>query len=88
MDDGEGGLGMNRDKKRLMNAMEQIFEPLLTAEEAAAHLRVHPKTIQRMARQQQIPCIRFGKYWRFRLSTLDEWLGTIENHSSQPFRVK
>lgn len=79
---------MNNDEKALVDGMEQVFEPLLTAEEAAAHLRVHPKTLQRMARLHQIPCIRFGKYWRFRLSALDEWLGTFENHSSQPFRVK
>jgi excisionase family DNA binding protein len=79
---------MNEDQKRLLNAMEQVFEPLLTAEEAAVHLRVHTKTLQRMARQHRIPCIRLGKYWRFRLSTLDDWLSTSENHTSQPFRVK
>jgi len=64
------------------------FEPLLSAEEAAAHLRIHTKTLQKMARAGQVPSIRMGKYWRFHLSTLDVWLRAQENHCSQPFCVK
>ena len=73
---------------RTMDESVQVFEPLLSAEEAAARLRIHPKTLQRMARNCQIPSIRIGKYWRFRLTALDEWVRGAENHSSQPFRVK
>ncbi len=71
-----------------MDVLGDAFEPLLTVEEAAAHLRIHPKTLQRMARNCQIPSVRIGKYWRFRLSVLDEWVRALENQSSQPFRVK
>jgi len=63
------------------------FEPLLSAEEAAAHLRIHPKTLHKLARKGHVPCIRMGKYWRFHLSSLDAWLRSIENRCSQPFRV-
>ena len=65
----------------------QTFEPLLTADEAALHLRVHVKTLQKLAREQQVPCVRMGKYWRFRLSSLDHWVQARENASSQPLRV-
>jgi excisionase family DNA binding protein len=61
---------------------------LLTAEEAAAHLRIHTKTVQKLARTGVVPCIRMGKYWRFYLSALDAWLRARENDPSQPFRVK
>jgi excisionase family DNA binding protein len=64
------------------------FERLLSADEAAAHLRIHPKTLQRMARLGHVPGIRIGKYWRFHLSKLDAWVRSLENVSSQPFRVK
>lgn len=64
------------------------FEPLLTAEEAAIHLRIHTKTLQKLARARIVPCIRMGKYWRFHLSALDAWLREQENDPSQPFRVK
>jgi|SRR5450631_3537445 len=51
-----------------------IFEPLITAEEAADHLLMHVKTVQKMAREGRVPCIRMGKYWRFRLSALNQWV--------------
>jgi excisionase family DNA binding protein len=66
---------------------EDRFEPLLSAGEAAKHLRVHVKTLQRLAREQRVPCVRMGKYWRFRLSALDAWVATQQNQFSQPFCV-
>jgi excisionase family DNA binding protein len=71
-----------------INAWEDLFEPLLTAEEAATHLRMHVKTLQKLAREGRVPCVRMGKYWRFRLSSLDQWLTAQHNRNSQPFRVK
>jgi len=79
---------MNKSNGELMAAANSDFEPILTAEEAAIHLRIHPKTLQRLARLEQVPCMRRGKRWFFRLSTLDVWLRAQENHCSQPFRVK
>ncbi len=60
------------------------FEPLLTAEEAACHLRIHVKTLLRLAREGVAPGIRMGKYWRFRLSSLDLWLAQHQTGCSQP----
>ena len=64
-----------------------VFEPLLTADEAAEHLRIHVKTLQRLAREGRVPSVRMGKYWRFRLSSLDRWVTTIQNEVSQPVCV-
>lgn len=50
------------------------FEPLLDSEEAADLLRIHPKTLQRMARNGEIAATQIGKLWRFRASELDLWL--------------
>lgn len=50
------------------------FEPLLDSQEAAALLKIHPKTLQRMARQGEIAAIHLGKLWRFRASVLNKWL--------------
>jgi excisionase family DNA binding protein len=55
-------------------ADDEGFEPLLGVPEAAKLLRIHPKTLQSLARSGEVPCIRFGKYWRFRESSLDEWV--------------
>lgn len=46
------------------------MEPLISTEQAAAMLSVHPKTIQRMARRGEIKGLQIGNRWRFRASTL------------------
>ena len=50
------------------------FERLLTSDEAAALLKIHPKTLQKMARNGEITGIQIGKLWRFRASVLNAWL--------------
>jgi excisionase family DNA binding protein len=41
------------------------FEPLPDSTEAASLLRIHPKTLQRMARNGEITRIQIGRLWRF-----------------------
>jgi excisionase family DNA binding protein len=63
------GAGSNEPIRNTAN-----YEPLLDSEEAAELLRIHPKTLQRMARNQEVPGIQIGKLWRFRMSELNAWL--------------
>jgi excisionase family DNA binding protein len=53
------------------------FEPLLDSEEAAALLKIHPKTLQKLARNGEVDAIQIGKLWRFRASALNRWLEKI-----------
>ena len=46
------------------------FERLLDSEQAAALIKVHPKTLQRYARNGIVTGVRVGKLWRFRASEL------------------
>ena len=48
-------------------------EPLLDSTEAAQILRIHPKTLQRMARKGEIPAMQIGKLWRYSPSALLLW---------------
>jgi len=48
-------------------------EALLDSTEAAQLLRIHPKTLQRMARKGEIPAMQIGKLWRFSPSALLLW---------------
>jgi excisionase family DNA binding protein len=50
------------------------FERLLDIRETAQVLRLHPDTVKKMAERGQVPAIKLGKYWRFRLSELDVWI--------------
>ena len=60
------------------------FEPLLTPHEASDYLRVHAKTVIRLAREGQIPALRIGKHWRFRISDLTEWTDERLKSACQP----
>jgi excisionase family DNA binding protein len=51
-----------------------VFEPLLDSEQAAALMKIHPKTLQRYARAGLVAGLRVGKLWRFRASDLDRCL--------------
>ena len=44
------------------------FEQLLDSDEAASLLKIHPKTLQKMARNGEIVGVQIGKLWRFRAS--------------------
>ena len=59
--------------------MKYEFEPLIDASEVAGLLGLHLKTVQQMARAGTIPSIRVGKFWRFRKSTIDQWLESRVN---------
>jgi excisionase family DNA binding protein len=51
-----------------------VFEPLLDLHEAAEVLGMHWKTLEGKARQHEVPAFKVGKRWRFRLSSLNNWL--------------
>jgi len=51
-----------------------VPEPLLDTDEAAAIMRVHPKTLQRYARQGVVRGFQLGTMWRFRASDIDRWI--------------
>ena len=53
---------------------ELTFEQLLDSDEAAALLKIHPKTLQKMARNGEITGIQVGRLWRFRASVINQWL--------------
>lgn len=61
------------DRRTLSLVQEAAFEPLLDSREAAALLKIHPKTLQRMARKGQIPAMQIGKLWRFSATALQLW---------------
>ena len=59
-------------------------EPLITADAAAKILRLHPKTVKRLARTGVIPGMRIGRVWRFRASALDDWMNIQLEYPGRP----
>jgi len=52
----------------------RVDTDVLTLDEAAAYLRVHPRTLRMKAGKGQIPGAKIGKVWRFHRRQLEEWL--------------
>jgi excisionase family DNA binding protein len=67
----------NRKPPAMVSPPGYDFEPLLDSEEAAALLKIHPKTLQKLAREGKIEAIKIGKLWRFRVSALNRWLESM-----------
>lgn len=53
---------------------KNIKEPLLDSRQAAAILKVHPRTVQRLVHRGEIHAVHVGKLWRFRASALEAWM--------------
>ncbi len=71
---------------RFENGQRPSVECPLTCEEAAAFVRVHPKTVKRMARRGDLPgYFRFGR-WFFYASELDRWMRGELHSSHRPCR--
>jgi excisionase family DNA binding protein len=63
----------NSDQRKVAT-MANSTTNLLTAEEAAKYLRLHVKSIYRLAREGKIPGRKIGGSWRFHQASLEQWL--------------
>lgn len=53
---------------------ETTEHKLLTCEEAATHLRLHPRTVGRMLQEGRLPGVKVGRQWRIRRVDLEAFL--------------
>lgn len=51
---------------------------VMTLEEVADYLRVHPSTIYRLLKKKQLPAFKVGSDWRFNLESIDRWRAEAE----------
>jgi|APLak6261683748_1056154.scaffolds.fasta_scaffold35095_1 excisionase family DNA binding protein len=59
-----------------------LANDILTPEEAAAYLKLNPRTVQEYLRDGLIPARKIGRFWRVSRQCLDDWLGTSETELS------
>jgi excisionase family DNA binding protein len=62
-------------------------EILLTSIEASRALKIHPKVLERMAKRGEVPALKVGKFWRYRVSALDAWINSRLQSGSQACRT-
>ena len=53
---------------------DDATKQVMTSTEAAEYLKMHVKTVCRLAKEGKIPARKVGSEWRFLRSVLDSWL--------------
>jgi excisionase family DNA binding protein len=56
---------------------------VLTLEEVAGYLRVHPSTIYRLLKKKKLPAFKVGSDWRFNLESIDRWRAEAEQSDDE-----
>jgi excisionase family DNA binding protein len=51
---------------------------VLTLEEVADFLHVHPSTVYRLLKKRRIPAFRMGSDWRFNQESIEQWVKQLE----------
>ena len=67
-------------------------ERYVDAQEGAAFLGLHPKTLMRLAREGEVSAYSISdgprRHWRFLISELDTWMRSRVNSSPHPVRPR
>ena len=61
-----------------MDRFDEMRNRVLTVQEVSSYLRVHPSTIYRMLKKNQLPAFRVGSDWRFTVEAIDKWRAAVE----------
>ena len=64
----------HNDSSKIYIGGEDQFGQVMTSNEAADYLKMHVKTVCRLAKEGKIPAKKVGSEWRFLRSVLDSWL--------------
>jgi excisionase family DNA binding protein len=51
---------------------------VLTLEEVADFLHVHPSTVYRLLKKRRIPAFKMGSDWRFNQESIEQWVKQLE----------
>jgi excisionase family DNA binding protein len=55
---------------------------MMTLEEVAQYLHVHPSTVYRLLKNRSIPAFKVGSDWRFNQESIERWLSKLEQGES------
>jgi excisionase family DNA binding protein len=55
------------------------MDKVLTLEEVAGYLKVHPSTVYRLIKKSEIPTFKIGSDWRFNSDPIERWVKARES---------
>ena len=68
----------NRDESTLSEGQD-MAERWYSVDEIAAHLGIARETVYRWIDRKSLPAHRIGKFWKFKVSEVDEWARSGES---------
>jgi excisionase family DNA binding protein len=51
---------------------------VMTLDEVADFLHVHPSTVYRLLKKRAIPAFKMGSDWRFNQESIEQWVKNLE----------
>lgn len=51
---------------------------VMTVQDVSVYLRVHPSTVYRLLKRNELPAFRVGSDWRFNVEAIDRWRSRME----------
>lgn len=59
---------------------------LMTVEELQEFLHLGKRTVYKMIKNKEVPCVKIGGVWRFERERLEKWIGECYSKKSSPRR--
>jgi excisionase family DNA binding protein len=74
------GVEMNNREIDRMTAVDfdAVAQRVMTVQDVSAYLRVHPSTVYRLLKRNELPAFRVGSDWRFNVEAIDRWRSQME----------
>jgi len=57
---------------------DAVAQRVMTVQDVSNYLRVHPSTVYRLLKRNELPAFRVGSDWRFNVEAIDLWRSRME----------
>jgi excisionase family DNA binding protein len=61
-----------------MPDLDTVAQRVMTVQDVSSYLRVHPSTVYRLLKRNELPAFRVGSDWRFNVEAIDRWRSQME----------
>ncbi|MFZ1118638.1 MAG: helix-turn-helix domain-containing protein [Candidatus Binataceae bacterium] len=69
----------NREIDRVIKLdFDAVAQRVMTVQDVSTYLRVHPSTVYRLLKRNELPAFRVGSDWRFNVEAIDRWRSRME----------
>jgi len=58
--------------------LDAMVQRVMTVQDVSAYLRIHPSSVYRLLKRNQLPAFRVGSDWRFNVEAIDRWRSQME----------